>query len=221
MGIFDLLPLVGRNKERDTIIFLQEETALVYESVCELGFLFDGFHIGDEKIVVEKRDVINGLEKKSDEVRRQIEESLYQGAFLPMSRSRILDLAEKTDEVADLVQDSSHLIGHISGDVRVSELDDLVKEQISETVECVKHLKEAVDAIDEEAKVKELIKKVEVEEHHVDLIEDKLFKKLYSQDYTPKSLILYGKLIEFIGKISNKAEDASDTLSLILLMHNP
>ncbi|MFH1789204.1 MAG: TIGR00153 family protein [Candidatus Altiarchaeota archaeon] len=221
MGLFDLLPLVGRNKERETIGFLQEETCLVYESVRELGLLFYGFHERDDKIVSEKRDSINALEKKSDGLRRQIEESLYQGAFLPMSRSRILDLAEKTDEVANLVQDAAHLTQHMSGDIRVPELDELLKEQVKETLDCVKHLKEAVEQIDDDEKVRQLIKKVEVEEHHVDLIENKLFKKLYEEDYKPKTLILYGKLIEFVGKISNKAEDASDTLSLILLMHNP
>ena len=45
--------------------------------------------MGDDAQVSEKMEYIDRQEHEADELRRQIEESLYSGAFLPLSRGRI------------------------------------------------------------------------------------------------------------------------------------
>jgi len=219
MGMFDMLPFIGKSKERETIQLLHEQLALVFESACELERLFADFQVGSEAGVKARADSIDRLEKRTDVLRRQIEESLYSGAFLPMSRSRILDFSEKADDVADAIQDAAHMSKFIPKSRRIPQVDEALRDHLKETVDCVRHLKEAVDAIDDEAKIKALILAVEKEEHDVDLIEERIFKLLYEDEHPVNPLLLYSKLIEFAGEISNKAEEASDALSLVVLMH--
>lgn len=221
MGVFNFIPFLGRNEEKRTIELLKEDMNLVYEIVCELNSLFAAFKDGDESVVVEKRDSIDSVEHQVDGLRRQIEESLYSGAFMPISRGRILDFAEKIDDIADVTQDTAHMTSFITKDLRVPEVDGMLGEHINKTCECVMHLKDAVNEIDDGRKIRDLIKKVEDAEHEVDLIERRIFHSLYNAVQETKPLLLYSKLIEFAGEISNTAEDASDMLSLLLLMHKP
>jgi len=44
---------------------------------------------------------------------------------------------------------------------------------------------------------------------------------IYEGEHPPKDLILLSKFVEYQGAVSNKAEDASDALSMIALMHKP
>ena len=221
MSVFDFLPFSGRNREQDTIALLKKQVSQVYASVEELVVLMTAYIAGDDVLCGEKRKSIDVLERECDDVRRLIEETLYSGAFLPLSRSRILDFAEKVDDIADAVQDTAHITKYLTGELRLSDVDSILSDLVGKTKECVKHLHDAVYSFDDEEKVKQLISQVDREEHEVDQIEEKVFNMLYIQDHPFKSLHLYSKLLDFAGGISNRAEDASDTLSLIVLMHKP
>jgi len=86
-------------------------------------------------------------------------------------------------------------------------------------MDSVKLLKESVDNIEDLEKVRGIIKKIRINEHESDKTSYQAYNLLYGEERDPRSLQLLSKLIEFISEISNKAEDASDSLSLIVLMH--
>ncbi len=220
MSLFGL-PFFGKNKERETIELLKQDMALIYESSCMLVELFKAFNLGDEGKVSDKASVIDDLEKQVDGLRRRIEESIYSGAFLPMGRSRVFDFAEKIDDIADSVQDTAHMFGFIANDLRIPGVDGLLGELLEVTRECVLKLREAVDSIGVSDDLKSLIIEVEDIEHKADLIEENIFRVLYEGEHSTKPLILYSKLIEFVGMISNNCETASDTLSMIDLILKP
>lgn len=221
MDLLNRLPFFGRKKERETISLIKEQIGVVYDTVSQLGGVFSAIETGDESSLAEKRKIIDDLEHHADGIRREIEENLYSGAFLPMSRSEILGFAEQVDEIADVAQDVSHLTFFLD-DVKIDDdLLKLLKEHTEVTLECVRCLKNAIECIDKSEGVKESINRCREGEHNADKIERSAFQLLYKSGHEAKDLILLSKLIELMGQISNYAEDASDTLSLILLMHRP
>lgn len=221
MDLLNRLPFFGRKKERETISLIKEQIGVVYDAVSQLGGVFSAIETGDESSLAEKRRIIDDLEHHADGIRREIEENLYSGAFLPMSRSEILGFAEQVDEIADVAQDVSHLTFFLD-DVKIDDdLLKLLKEHTEVTLECVRCLKNAIECIDKSEGVKESINRCREGEHNADKIERSAFQLLYKSGHEAKDLILLSKLIELMGQISNYAEDASDTLSLILLMHRP
>ena len=126
-----------------------------------------------------------------------------------------LRLTHDRDWAEDLVQDTFvRAMGHL-------ELLKMLKQHTQVTLDCVECLKNAIECIDKSEGVKESIYKCREGEHNADIIERDAFQLLYKSGHEAKDLILLSKLIELMGQISNYAEDASDTLSLILLMHRP
>jgi len=220
MGILNIFNLLGRGREQKTLNLLDEEMKTVHQTVIELKGVLEDLRNLDVKGLEERRQRISTLEHKSDGIKRRVEEEIYRGAFLPMSRSRILNFAEEVDEIANVTQDVSNMTVFFEEPIN-QELYDVLSKHLEVTIECVESLMEGFKCLDNHAGIKKCIIKVEEKEHEADLLEYSAFKLMYKKLDGAKQLLTTSKLIEFIGRISNKAEDASDTLSLIVLMHKP
>lgn len=221
MSLFDLLSFVGRSREADTLDLIQEQVALVYSSVESTRDAVGALAGGDRRLFGEKRDVVNALEDRIDGITRKIEENLYSGAFLAVSRSRILDFSEEVDDIADATKDVVN-IGDIMGSMPIGDkLRVLLSKHMDATLECVGYLKKCVENIDKPEKMVEFIMRVREQEHKVDTIASELFHFIRNPEYDAKSFILISKMIEYMDTISDRSEDASDTLKLITLMHKP
>jgi predicted phosphate transport protein (TIGR00153 family) len=204
MKIFDKIPFMVESREEKTLMKIKEHLETTCHVVRELDSVFEALEIGDYELLKEKQKSVASLETNADKLRRDIEEDLYSGAFLPISRSRILDFVEKADEIADTAEDASNLLTFL---------------ERRESLDSVKLLAESIDSIEDLEKIREIVKKIRAKEHESDETGRKAYKYLYKKERSAKSLQLLSKLIEFINDISNKAEDASDSLSLIVLMH--
>jgi predicted phosphate transport protein (TIGR00153 family) len=221
MGLFDLIPFLGGSREADTIGLIQEQMLLVHASVESTRDAVEALARGDKKLFEEKRDVVNALEDRIDGITRKIEENLYSGAFLAVSRSRILDFAEEVDDIADAAKDVVN-IGDVMAYMQVGEdFHALLHEHMEATLECVGYLGKCVENINNPKRLLEYIPKVREQEHRVDTIASQLFRFIRSPTYDAKNFILISKMIEFMDTISDRSEDASDTLKLITLMHKP
>jgi len=221
MSLFDLIPFLGKSKESDTVELMVEQMRLVYSAVENAMEAVDAVTKRDEKRFREKRDAVNRLEDESDDVTRKIEEKLYSGAFLAVSRGRILDFAEVVDDVADAAKDVVNISDIMIGVKLSREFDELLGRHRKATVECVGYLKQCVENINNQRKIPELVVEVRRKEHEVDTIAGELFHLIRSPDYNAKDFILISRMIEFMDEISDNAEDASDLLKLIMLMHTP
>jgi len=220
MSFFDFLPF-GKSKEKDTIDLIQEQVSLVYTSVECTRDAIEALAGGNTRVFAEKRDTVNHLEDRIDGITRKIEENLYSGAFLAVSRSRILDFAEDVDDVVDAAKDAVN-IGDVLAGLNLEEgFHALLRKHLDATVDCVGFLKKCVENINNSEKISEYIIKVREEEHRVDTIAFELFHRIRSSKYDAKNFILLSKMLEFMNNISDRSEDASDTLKLITLMHKP
>jgi predicted phosphate transport protein (TIGR00153 family) len=221
MGFFDFIPLFGGSKEKDTIDLIQEQVSLVYTSVEHTRDAIEALAGGNRELFEEKRDTVNKLEDQIDGITRKIEESLYSGAFLAVSRSRLLDFAEDVDDVVDAAKDVVNIVDVMAGMKLEEGFHKMLKRHMDATVECVGFLKKCVENINDSEKISEYIMKVRHEEHIVDTIAAELFHSIRGPNYDAKNFVLLSKMLEFMNSISDRSEDASDTLKLITLMHKP
>jgi len=214
------LHVLGESREKKTLEKIKQHTALAYETVKELYDAVEAFEGCNNDCFREKQKRVDLLEKKADRLRREIEEDLYSGAFLPISRSRILDFAENIDKVSDTAEDASKMLFFLRRDEVSNELLTLLKEGIGKALDSVNLLKESIDQLENLDVMRSIIKRIRAKEHESDEVTYKAYELIYGEDEkSPKVLHLLTKLVEFVSDISDKAEDASDSLSLIVLMH--
>lgn len=219
MKLLNDLHLFAESREEKTLAKIRKHVETTYETVKSLEKAFEAFEKGDEKGLREKYEQVDSLEKKADMLRREIEEELYSGAFLPISRSRILDFAENVDKVADAAEDASKILPFLNKEHVTEELLRLLEGGIGKSLDCLKLLMEGVDEIEDLEAVKKIIKEIRLKEHESDEITYKAQEIVYNQEHDAIVLHLLARLIDLIDKVSDTAEDASDSLSLIVLMH--
>jgi len=116
MRIFGEIPFLGETREKKTLMKIKKHLETTYRVIKELDNAFEALEKEDYELLKEKQKNVASLEREADELRREIEEDLYSGAFLPISKSRILDFAEKVDETADAAEDASKLLTFLKGD---------------------------------------------------------------------------------------------------------
>ena len=182
------------------------QLAIAYEAYLEKG---EGEFIAE---AVRTREI----ETEADEARREVELTIYSGAFMPLHREDYLNLAETLDKVADesvSVVNILQLTGiQIPESVRAR-----IRDMIEETNQCVETLKKCVSAcISKRKKVAPLARRVEELEEAIDEKEFNLRSDLYKMEIGGYEKILLNDLVEKIGDISDTAEDASDLIVILI-----
>jgi len=218
-SIFSELPFFGESRERKTFSKIQQHVETIYKTVVELDAAFEEFGKGNDKAFKEKVGRVDALEKQADKLRRDIEEDLYSGAFLPVSRSRILDFAENVDKVADAAEDAVKLLSFLDKKEIPDDLFTLLRSGVKKAVEGVEYLQEGVKSIEELDRIREILNDIRSKEHESDEVAHEAYKLIYHNERDARRLQLLSKLVDFISNVSDTAEDASDALSLIVLMH--
>ena len=211
------MPIFG-GKENNVFKAIDEHLdagGLTIKKLCEL---METYLAGDiEKAEVLMKEV-EDQERVADELRREIEAMLYQGAFLPVNRGDYARLSELIDSVADAAESAAHALilakPKIPSDLKKEILDllnaSLETYKLVET--SVKMLNTNVDGAIEYAK------KTELAEEDADKIEYALLRKVFeSERITTFAKLIWNQVVTKIGDIADRAEDASDQVLLIAL----
>lgn len=217
MSLFNLIPVLAGRREKETLQLIKEHAAVTYQVVLKLFEAFNAFEAGDYKTAEIKVDELCVTESKADDLRRAIEEKLYSGAFLPANRSLISIFAERVDEVADVSQDAAKLLLYLRGHNIPPQILALVKEEISIGLDTAETLSRSVSEFTKVPEIRSAINRIRVKEHESDEVENKAYILLYENIKDAVLLLLLSKLIAYSGNISDRAEDATDTLSLVLI----
>lgn len=205
--------------EKKTLQKIKRHVETTYDALVELDYALAAFENGEMDLFSSKKDTVDSLEKKADRLRREIEEDLYSGAFLPISRSRILDFSENVDKVADIAEDTAKMLVFIDRKQVPDDLLTLLREGVERASESVKLLVEGLEDIENPDKVRDIIRMIRAEEHECDELANHAYAIVYQGPSEAVRLHILCKLIEFVSDLSDLAEDASDALSLIVLMH--
>jgi len=201
-------------KERHAEDLIKRHIVLVGEAVEALQKAIDGYCIGcvefDQLV-----DVVHDREHEADQVRREVEMTLYDGAFMPMERGDYVALVERIDKIANGSEAAAEfmLLTH-------PELDEQTKTHLQAIVEATvrsyRHILEMHDGFEDGRVVLELAHKVEEEEQAVDRLFATAVRQLFDSELDLARKIHLKMLLDRIAAISNRVEDASDRFSVMV-----
>ncbi|HOI62964.1 MAG TPA: TIGR00153 family protein [Mesotoga sp.] len=204
-------------KEMAIIQLFEEHLEYIGRTLENLEKVFLAILQNDETSIEIYAEEVHKMESAADSKRREMENAMYQGAFLPNFRGDFLGLAESFDKVANEAENVvdqivlQNLI--ISDDLK----GDLLK-QVQLSVETYRVCREAAVNLFQELDVaEEKIKETEKLENIEDSHERALVKKIFEKDISLAEKRQLRELVISIGNIANLSEDCSDRMEIIVL----
>jgi len=211
------MPIFG-GKENNVFKAIDEHLDAVGLTIKKLCELMETYLAGDiEKAEVLMKEV-EDQERVADELRREIEAMLYQGAFLPVNRGDYARLSELIDSVADAAESAAHAL--ILAKPKIpSDLKKEILDLLNASLETYKLVEKSVKMLNTNVDgAIEYAKKTELAEEDADRIEYTLLRKVFeSERITTFAKLIWNQVVTKIGDIADRAEDASDQVLLIAL----
>lgn len=155
-------------------------------------------------------------EGQADDVRRRVETQLLTGALMPTSRRDILQLVDQVDRLANAAENAlDHLL------IQRIEIPDVMRPAIIEitakTELIFSHVKSAISNLFERMEAAlEHTAQVEQIEGEIDHIERKTLKQLFGLDIDLAHKLQVNKFIRSVVELSDRAEDLSDHIELMV-----
>lgn len=231
MEVFSVA-IIGGKKEREAFEILRKNAASITSVVKKFEeFIVAYFSERDFDKAERLGRELSKLETTADKGKRDFMRILNEGAFLPAFRVDLAWLAERLDRVADTAEGAMRAVllrERLSAALskaekrsrRIKEWRLKLVEMAKITTQTVKVLEESMEALATNIDV--AMKKandVDILEHEIDLIEQGLIHDLYEFEnlFDPISVIQLHDVIRRFGNISDRAEDMSDSISMLAL----
>jgi len=163
------------------------------------------------------RELVERAESSADEIRKDIERILYKHELLPDSRGDLLTLLELCDHVANRIE--SVIRGMSMRQVKIPEvLHQPIKDMMVPSQSAVDTLMTAVRLLFVEPdKVRLAVDDVERLESECDQIQHATIRAIYKMDIDLAQQIQLERLINDLGTIADRAEDAAHSLEIIAI----
>jgi len=204
-------------KEMAIIQLFHEHLDYISRTLENLEKVFLASQNDDSSSVEIYSEEVRKMESAADAKRREVENSMYQGAFLPNFRGDFLGLAESFDKVANEAENvvDQIVLQHL---VIPSELKTDLLKQVQLAAETFEAAKEAaVNLFQELSVAEEKIKETERLENTEDSHERALVKKIFEMNLSLAEKRQLRELVLSIGDIANLSEDCSDRMEIIVL----
>ncbi|WP_367356330.1 TIGR00153 family protein [Mesotoga sp.] len=204
-------------KEMAIIQLFHEHLDFISRTLENLEKVFLASQNDDLSSVEIYSEEVRKMESAADAKRREMENSMYQGAFLPNFRGDFLGLAESFDKVANEAENvvDQIVLQHL---VIPSELKTDLLKQVQLAAETFEAAKEAaVNLFQELSVAEEKIKETERLENTEDSHERALVKKIFEMNLSLAEKRQLRELVLSIGDIANLSEDCSDRMEIIVL----
>jgi hypothetical protein len=155
---------------------------------------------------------IKEIENDADELQKDIKYKLYKYMLIPESRGDVLNIVEEIDTVTDMVKKGLYQIS-IEKPKIPKDLENDFYELIENNFEAVNMLVKSVRAFFEEiSQVNDYVNKVHFYEHEADKNEERLKRRLFSDEFENIDISYKLQLRYFIEKIA-ALSDQSETIS--------
>ena len=224
------ISLIGGRKEKETLEILRENARAVVKTVKKFEEMINTFFSErDAKKAQTLGRQVSELETKADVSRRKFACGLSKGAFLPAFRGDLARLAEQVDNIADAAEEVTRtvllrekLLDTLTKAERRQRKAKVIRDGLIKIAELatrtVEVLKSSIDALASDidaatAKANEVDKL----EHESDIVEQSLLADVFEYEklLDPVSVLQLNNTIRGIGDISDRAEDASDVISIV------
>ncbi|MGC9321189.1 MAG: TIGR00153 family protein [Kosmotogaceae bacterium] len=204
-------------KEMAIIQLFHEHLDFISRTLENLEKVFLASQNDDLSSVEIYSEEVRKMESAADAKRREMENSMYQGAFLPNFRGDFLGLVESFDKVANEAENvvDQIVLQHL---VIPSELKTDLLKQVQLAAETFEAAKEAAINLFQDLSVaEEKIKETERLENTEDSHERALVKKIFEMNLSLAEKRQLRELVLSIGDIANLSEDCSDRMEIIVL----
>ncbi len=181
-----------------------------FEIFCEgLEYLINNSIDNHFELLVKK---ISKEESQADDIRRQIEQTMYQKSILPETRGNLLSIIELLDKIPNRSETILHMFS-----IQQVELSDLIKSDMIELLNITKEtfpktIEATKDCFGKMANITELNRIVDNNESLGDGLERKMLKTIFASDMDTGDKILQRELILLIGGICDLCESAMDSI---------
>ena len=206
---------------------LQAHMRIVRECVLEVPALFDALIAGDQDKLVKQKDLIFAKEHEADELENQLRAHLPKSIFMPVDRRDLLELLDMQDSIADIAQDIAGLM--IERDMSMpAEMEEPLTALVQRCVETSQYAATIIEELDEliemgfrgreATKVDEMVTRLSEIEEETDQMGMALARTLFSKEdeMKPVSVMMWYRLIEWIGDLADYAEKVGDRLRLLI-----
>jgi predicted phosphate transport protein (TIGR00153 family) len=206
-------------KEKHIVENIKKHVELVNETVQEFVRAINCCMDGDIEKTNYYTKLIHKREKEADHYLREINKEMFEGAFMPSVREVLFIALDFVDKVANEAEKGGDFLSLIEPGIPEM-IKDNVRKMSKLTGLCSEKLKDAVNNLFENAKVVfEDTKEIEHLEGEVDKYIWKsieaVFKKIDGLKFSEKMMLR--ELILRVNSITNRMEDASDRLDLVVL----
>ena len=164
-------------------------------------------------------------ETEADELRRKIADILYSGAYLPLLRKDIYDMVDSVDKIADGAESSVDFALSQRPEIPENLVDDFInitRLSINNFIplkDAITHFQTCSFALsaDDITLIREKIKETGILESDIDRKQWELTRKIFTMDIPLAHKIHLNSLLIKICNISDRVEDASDMLELLVI----
>ena len=168
---------------------------------------------------------VTALESEADRIKQNIRAHLPKGILLPVDKFQFLWYLREADRVMDAMQDALHWLSYRTTRVPEPLVDDLLL-MVDKAVEVIDEFRPMVEGAvqyfhsfsrKERDRVKDVIRDLRQKEFESDQIERKLKSDVFTLTVAdPATTFHLIRLIEYIGEISNHAENAGDMMRAMI-----
>lgn len=212
--------------KRSPLKYLQEHMRVVMDCVREVPPLFDALINGDKKGFDLAKEKIFEHEAAADKIKNELRAGLPKSLFMPVDRRDLLEILQLQDSIADTAQDIAGLLVERPMEVPDTLKDPLVKlvrrcvdvcEQSSKIIEELDELLEMGFRGREATQVETMVDELNKVEDETDELGIDITRRLFAQEdeMNPVSVIMWYRLIQWIGDLADYAEKVGDRLRLL------
>lgn len=162
---------------------------------------------------------VHDREHEADDLRREVERELYEGAFMPLFREDYIVFAELVDKVADRAETCSDMIAQQHPEIPEAHQDDF-KDLVHDAVKTFEPMTEILEVLEagNQSRVRELVREIGSCEEAVDKIEWDLIKQIWNDDELDLAHKIHLRnLINLIASISDRIENISDRVNIMMV----
>lgn len=189
--------------------------------------IFEAVFAGDkEKVLLLARE-ISKIEHECDLIKRELRSQVAKSIFLPIDRRDLLQVLSNMDSIANSAEDVGVLLTmrwmtmpeslRPSFELFLNRAIEVVMESAT-VIFALDRLLEAGFSGPDAEEVMSRIDYIDRLEHEADKAQDQLGKKLFEieDQLSPAALIMWIKIIERVGRLSDSAERMMDHIRLML-----
>jgi hypothetical protein len=160
---------------------------------------------------------VHAAESLADDIRHEIEKTLYSRSLLPEARGDLLGLLEHFDKMPNLAETITFMC-----ETRQVTVPERFREQMVEllviNMEAYHLVRETTERLFVDPKsVGEAVDPVDIKESESDRLERSMTREIFSSDMSQAQMILLRELVQRVGDISDSAENVARRLEIIAL----